>query len=360
MTRVVFITQQFDPGHPLLATTIPQVAAIARQVDEVVVVADRIVESALPANARAHSFHASSRLGRGLRVVAAVVRELPGLRRERGAVVAHMCSLYALISAPAVRGARLPLVMWWSHWKISGVVRAAERACTAVCTVDPRTFPMASRKLVFIGQGIDLADIPAPARPPRAPDAPLRVLVGSRYSPAKGIATILRAARLALDGGVELRVTVHGPAVTGEERAEREALDRLVAELALEDRVTLGGVLPRGELLALFADADVLVNNARGGADRVAYEAAASGLLVLGSNPVYENLIDPEFFFAREDAAGLAARIAEVAALSADERDATGDRLRARVAERHSVDSWARGLLRAAGIEARPPAETAA
>jgi glycosyltransferase involved in cell wall biosynthesis len=350
--RVVFITQQFDPDHPLLATTVPQVAAIARQVDEVVVVAETVVESALPANARAYSFRSSTRIGRGVRVDAALARELGGLRREHGAVIVHMCSVYALIAAPLVRPARIPLVMWWSHWKIDAVVRAAERVCTAVCTVDPRAFPMASGKLVALGQGIDVAAIPVPARPGRAVGAPLRVLVGSRYSPAKGMSTILRAARLALDHGVDVRVVVHGPAFTSEEQGERAALERLAAELDLGAHVTLDGPLPRHELHALFADTDVLVNNAIGGADRIAYEAAASGLPVLASNPVYENLLDPELLFPREDAAVLAERLAFVAALPIDQRDAIGAALRERVVERHSVDSWARGVLRAAGIEA--------
>jgi glycosyltransferase involved in cell wall biosynthesis len=231
-------------------------------------------------------------------------------------------------------------------------VRAAERVCTAVCTVDPRAFPMASGKLVALGQGIDVAAIPVPARPGRDPGTPLRALVGSRYSPAKGMSTILRASRLALDHGVDLRVVVHGPAFTPEEQNERAALERLAAELDLGAHVELGGPLPRHELLALLADADVVVNNALGGADRIAYEAAASGLPVLASNPVYENLLDPELFFPREDAAALAERLAFLAALPLDERDAIGVRLRERVIERHSVDSWARGVLRAAGIEA--------
>ena len=115
MRRLVFITKQFDPDHPLLATVVPQVTALARRVDEVVVVADRIAGEALPANARAHSFRSSWKVVRGLRLLAAIGRELPGLRD--GAVVAHMCPVYAIIVAPLVRPARVPLLMWWSHWK---------------------------------------------------------------------------------------------------------------------------------------------------------------------------------------------------------------------------------------------------
>ena len=38
MTRLVFITQQIDPGHPALAATVPKLRALAELVDEVVAV----------------------------------------------------------------------------------------------------------------------------------------------------------------------------------------------------------------------------------------------------------------------------------------------------------------------------------
>jgi len=70
---------------------------------------------------------------------------------------------------------------------------------------------------------------------------------------------------------------------------------------------------------------------------------------VLASNPAHENLLEPDAFFGHEDAEGLAARLAEVAALSPAERAARGAALRERVLLGHSVDSWSDGLLRAAG-----------
>jgi glycosyltransferase involved in cell wall biosynthesis len=350
MTRVVFVTQQFDPAHPLLATVIPQVGAIARQVDEIVVVADRIDEGSLPENGRGRSFHSGNKAGRGARLVEAIAAEQPGLRRDHGAVIVHMCPVYALLASPIVRGSRLPMVMWWSHWKIDPVVSAAEKVCTAVCTVEPRTFPMDSKKLVFLGQGIDLASFPPYERVAPPPGTPLRVLVGSRYSPAKGIETILRATRIALNGGLQLKLVVHGPAGTVEERDEQARLGRLAEELDLGAQVTLGGPVLRSEILSMLRETDLVVNNAIGGADRIAYEAAASRVPALGSNPVYTSLLDPELMFKRDDPDELAAKMAEIGALSPGERDAIAARLRERVERLHSVDNWATGLLRAAGL----------
>jgi len=124
--RVVFITQQVDPAHPALAATVPKVAALAALVDEVVVLADGAVPDALPPNARVRTFRSSRKAGRGLRFELALARELRGLRD--GAVVAHMCPIYAVLAAPLVRPLRVPLVLWFTHWRASRLLRAAERA----------------------------------------------------------------------------------------------------------------------------------------------------------------------------------------------------------------------------------------
>jgi glycosyltransferase involved in cell wall biosynthesis len=345
MPRLLFVTQQVDPSHPALAATVPKIRALADLVDEVVVLADAAVVDVLPANARVRTFRASHKLGRGLRFEAALGRELAGLRG--GAVVAHMCPIYAVLAAPLVRPLRIPLVLWFTHWRASRLLRAAERAATAVASVDERSFPLPSRKVHAIGHGVDLAEFPC--APPRE-GAGTRLLALGRYSTAKGLDVVLGAVALA-PGDVELRV--HGPTLSEEERAHRAELGELTAELGLDGRVVLGDAVPRAELPGLLASHDALVNNMRAGApDKVVYEAAAGCLPVLASNPVFDSLLEPEQRFPRWDPGALADRIAALAVLSASERAALGRRLRARVEEGHSVHSWARGMLGAAGLAA--------
>src|SRR5438445_765477 len=141
LPKLVFVTQQVDPAHPALAATVPKVRALAARVDELVVLADGAVPEALPPNCRVRTFRSRAKAGRGLRFEAALVRELPGL----GAVVAHMCPIYAVLAAPLVRPLRIPLVLWFTHWRASGLLRLAERASSAVASVDDRSFPLPSR-----------------------------------------------------------------------------------------------------------------------------------------------------------------------------------------------------------------------
>jgi glycosyltransferase involved in cell wall biosynthesis len=344
MTRVVFITQQVDPGHPALAATVPKIRALAALVDEVVVLADGAVPGVLPENCRIRTFRAPSKAGRGARFALALARELPGLRG--GAVVAHMCPIYAVLAAPLVRPLRVPLVFWLTLWKASRLARAAARVSTAVVSVDRRSLPFRSRKLRPIGHGIDLSEFPC--APARSNDEDLRLLALGRYSRSKGLEVVVRAVAAAGDG---VRLDVHGPVLSPDERIHCDELVRLAGRLGLDGRVRLADAVPRAYVPELFATHDALVNNTAA-ADKVVYEAGASCLPVLASSVVFDSFLEPELRFAREDAAELADRIRGLAALDESARAELGARLRSRVQQGHSVESWARGVLEAAGIAA--------
>lgn len=343
--RLVFVTQQVDPGHPALAATVPKIRALAARVDEVVVLADRTLPGVLPANCRARSFAARSRAGRGMRFHAALAAEL-ARRPKPAAVVAHMCPIYAVLAAPLARPLGVRVLLWYTHWRASRLLRQAELVSNAVLTVDPRTFPLDSEKVRAIGHGIDLDEFPCAEQ---AHPSDLRVVALGRYSEAKGLHTVIRAVRLALDDGLDLRLEVHGPALTPRERAHRGDLERLVRDLGLEKRVRLGHAILRSEVPGLFERADVLVNNMRAGAtDKVVYEACASCVAVVASNPAFDTLLEPELRFDRDDPPGLADRLAGLARLSTDERRALGQQLRERVAAGHSIGSWADAVVEAA------------
>jgi glycosyltransferase involved in cell wall biosynthesis len=339
--RLVFITQQVDPDHPALGATVPKIAALARRVDEVVVLADGAVPDALPANARVRTFGARTKAGRGLRFERALAAELRGLRG--GAVVAHMCPIYAVLAAPLVRPLRIPLVLWYTHWRAGRLLRVAERSATVITSVDRRSFPLRSSKVRAIGHGIDLGEF---ACADHKGDGSLRLLALGRYSPAKGLREIVHAV-----AATDARLTVHGPTLTPLEREHRETLGELVDALGVGDRIRLQGPVPRAQVPELFAGADLLVNNMRAGApDKVVYEAAASCLPVVASNPVFDELLEPQLRFARDDPDDLADRLRAFEARDASARRELGRRLREEVAAHHSADSWADGILDAAGL----------
>src|SRR5712691_8714399 len=231
--RIVFVTQQVDPGHPALAATVPKLRALAARADEVVVLADRALPDVLPANCRVRSFGARSRVGRGLRFARGLAAEL-SRRPKPAAVVAHMCPIYAVLAAPLARPLGVRVLLWYTHWHASKTLRAAERLSSAVLSVDRRSFPLPSRKLRAIGHGIDVGEFPCASR--AAENGRVEALALGRYSPAKGLDSVIRA----VARGHDVRLRVHGPALSGLERAHRRELERLVDELGVGDRVELG------------------------------------------------------------------------------------------------------------------------
>jgi len=329
MQKLVFITQAVDAEHPVLAATIPKIRALAARVDEVVVLAQSARAERLPENVDVRVFGSQARAGRGLRFERELARSLP-----TDGVVAHMIPLYVLLAAPLVRPRRIPLVLWYTHWKATWKLRAAERLATAIVSVDRRSFPLDSPKVRPIGHGIDVTEFSCTDR---TNGEGVRALVLGRYSPAKGLPTILAAVGQ-VDG---VTLEIHGAALNGLEREHRRELERFGFEL--------GDAVPRADLPKLFARADLLVNNMRAGApDKVVYEAAAACLPVLASNPVFDELFG-EFplQFERQDPGRLAERLRWFASLAQEERAEIGRALRERVAERHSVETWADGVLEA-------------
>ena len=330
MRRLVFLTQSVDPAHPVLAATIPKVRALAQRVDEVVVLAQSTDGAELPGNVEVRTFGAATRPGRIAHFERELARALPG-----DAVVAHMIPAYVLLAAPLVRPRHIPLLLWYTHWKATAQLRAAARLATAIVSVDRRSFPLDSAKVRPIGHGIDVSEFACTDRGGRSG---IRALVLGRYSPAKGLETILRAAREV--AGVELEL--YSAALNELERRHRAELE--------QHGVELRDAVPREQVPELLARADVLVNNMEAGApDKVVYEAAAACLPVLASNPVFDELfVGYPLFFERESAASLADRLRWFAGLDTGARAEIGRTLRERVTQSHSVETWADGILAAA------------
>jgi glycosyltransferase involved in cell wall biosynthesis len=347
MRRLVFVTQQVDPAHPALAATVPKLRALAERVDEVVVLADGAVDEVLPANASVRLFRDARKVGRGVRFETALAREL---HPRPVAVVAHMCPIYAVLAAPLARPLGVSVLLWFTHWKRTRTLETAEKASTAVVSVDTRSFPIPSRKVVAIGHGIDLDEFPC--RPDGQRSSDLRIAALGRYSRAKGLDTVIHAVGMSVSRGVDVRLEIHGPALSASEREHRAELEGLVGGLDLAARIRLEPAVLRSEVPTILHRADCLVNNMEAGApDKIVYEAGASCLPVIASNPVFDELLDGlavPFRFRRDDPEELAQRIERVAVMTPSQRASVGRVLRERVAAGHSVGHWAERILEVA------------
>lgn len=346
MRRIVFITQVVDPADSNLGATRAKIAALARRVDEVVVLCDRGVEGVLPENCRLRVFGAPTRAQRAWRYAGALVSEL----RDRPlAVIGHMVPLYTVVAAPVVRAHRVPLMLWYTHWKNHFVLRAANVVCTHMLSLDERSFPLRSRKLHGIGHGIDLAEFPC--QPPVASAGrSFRVLSLGRYSRPKRLDEMVEGVRIARERGVDVRIDLYGTTGSPAEERYKSELEALVARPGYGAFASVGGPTPRTELPPVYAAADVVASDFIS-PDKIVLEACSSCRPVIASHESFDVLfagIEPPLAFERDRPETFANRIEALAALTDEERHALGRELRERVARQHSVETWADAILRLA------------
>jgi glycosyltransferase involved in cell wall biosynthesis len=342
--RLVVITQRVDAEDPALGATVAKLRALAAHVDELVVLTLAARPVDLPSNVRVKEFGGKGRLLRGARLVGLLI---PELRRRPVAVLAHMSPIYAVLAAPVTRPFRIPLLLWFTHWRQSPTLRLAERLATKVLSVSDQSFPLPSRKVVATGHGIE---VPRERPAPRADDGTLRLVSLGRTSAAKGLSTVIEAVHRLADLPVEAEL--RGPSLTEAEQTHRRELEALIEQLGLEGRVRIEGPVAQSATPSVYARSDVLVNNMRSGAlDKVVYEAAAFGLPVVVASEGFAPLVggvEPPLRFAQDDASDLAERLRALHAAGSERRRAIGGELRERVVRDHSVERWAERVVEAA------------
>ena len=349
--RLIFVTQRVDAEDPILGATVAKLRALAQRCDELVVITDRIGVHDLPANVKLHTFGASTRIGRGLKYMRALVPLLLS-RRRPDALIAHMCPIYLVLAAPLAKIVRLPLGMWYTHWAIDWELRVATALADVALSVDRRSYPIDRPKVLGIGHGIDVAQFAARGAAP-AGNGTLRLLALGRTSPSKGFATLVRACGRARREGLEFRVDIHGASTTDEERRHRRELEALIEAEGLSGAVSVGDAVPRSRVPELVRAVDAVVNTtwsqpAGGALDKVVYEAAACGVPVLACNPYFDQFLGDlplDLLFASDNDADLARVLHEFAQADTDSREAAGRELRRRVETGHSIDSWAEAVV---------------
>lgn len=178
--------------------------------------------------------------------------------------------------------------------------RARQRGC-------PASMPVA-----LIPPAVDVRRFATPLRRPRDPDEPFRVVTVARLHWKKGIEHGLQAVRQVAEAGVDVRLRIVG------DGPHRAAIDACIADLDLDDRVTMVGTVSRREVRDELAQAHVLLHPSLSeGFGNAVMEAQAMALPVVASDAegLAANVADgvTGFVVPRRDHAALADRMLTIA-----------------------------------------------
>jgi len=271
------------------------------------------------------------------------------LRQRRYAVCfAHMMPLFAVMGAPLLGLWRVPIVLWYTHKAVSFKLRLAEKVAWRVVTASPESFHIPSRKTRVIGHGVD-TQLFVPPSAPSGDESFVAVSVG-RIAPVKNLETIIDAVhKLAQDSALPgLRLRIIGEAAPGDEAYDK-CLREQIAACNLENVVEFAGAVSHERIVAIYQQADVMVNTSKTGSiDKAVLEAMACALPVITSNEAFRAMLAPWgglLAVPPDSPDQVAARLLRLKSMSPEERRALGHDLREIVVRGHSLVSLVQKLM---------------
>lgn len=344
MKRLLLFNLATDADDPTLGFTTTWINALAVHYDALDVITMRAGRLAVAPNVCVYSVGKEKGYSEPRRALE-FYRLLIGLLRQHhyAACFAHMMPLFALMGAPLLKLARVPITLWYVHKSVTRLLWLAEKSVDHVVTASAESFRLPSRKVIVTGHGID-TELFHPDRV--SPHEGFTIISVGRIAPVKRLDVMLEAVRILVQEhglrNVRLRLVGETDSPTA------AALRQTALEQGLADVLELRAGVPYLQVPALYHTADVYVNMSETGSlDKALLEAMACGLPVVTGNDAGRSLLSTwsdRLTVPMGNARALAEKLAAQYHLSPDERHALGLELRQIVIEHHSLAALATRL----------------
>jgi glycosyltransferase involved in cell wall biosynthesis len=330
-----------DEKHVTLAFGLRWIEELACRFDHVDVVTMHKGQYHLPANVKVWSVgreRGYSELRRFFRFYFIVWRILR--QRQIDVVFTHMIHVFVILFWPLGKIFGIRNVLWYAHGATPIGLRLAHMAADRVVSSTPEGFRLRSKKVKFLGQGVDTALFGSGRR---TNASVFRVLSVGRIAPVKGLEILLDVMNYwHTPDGRPWELQIVGAATSESERAYEAEMIHKAELLQKIGRVVLSGRLNPAEIAELLKQADVFINLSRTGSlDKAIVEALATGCPVISCNEAFRALAEEggcNNFSISCNAGELASALTRVACMSSLERADLERRLRDLVVKNHSLD----------------------
>lgn len=332
--RLLVVTQALDLDDPLLSAYHGWVEALAGESESVEAVCLKEGRHALPANVTVHSLGKESGLRSRLGYAWSFLSLCWKLRSRYDAAFVHMNQEYVLVAGPLWKLLGKRVYLWRNHYAGSVLTDIAASLCTSVFCTSRHSYTAKYRKTVFMPVGVNLERFGTDGGEARAPRS---ILFFSRITPSKHAELLIEAFGLLKAKGVAFSASIVGSAPS-EFEGYATALSMQVADLGLESSVRFLPGVRNEDAPAVFRSYELYVNCSPSGMlDKVIFEAAASGCLVLSESDDLRGKGFADVTYEPGDAASLASHIERLIALSPEEKEGLRARFFALAAENSLV-----------------------
>lgn len=333
--RLLITTQAVDENDLYLGFFTGWLREFSAHFERIEVICLKEGTHTLPKNVAVHSLGKEGGRSR-FKYIARLLRYSWTLRNEYDAVFVHMNQEYVLVCGILWLCMGKRIYLWRNHQAGSVMTSIAASMCMKVFCTSKFSYTARYRKTVFMPVGIDTAlyrSVESVARTPRS------ILFFARMAPSKRPDMLLEALGELAKNRVDFTASFYGTPLPQFEDFLASLRSR-AETLGLSGRVTFFPGQPHAEGPRIFSAHDIFVNLAASGMyDKMIFEAAACGCLVLASSLDFRGIAEPRFSF-EENGSDLPGKITALLGLSPTLRDDASRSLRA-LAEQNSLTSLA-------------------
>lgn len=309
--KLLIITQKVDQNDQLLGFFIEWLKKFSQKFDKLTVLCLERGEFNLPSNVEVISLgkdHGSSKLSQFFTFYFLVF----SLRKQYNSVFVHMNPIWMVLGGFLWKLLGKKRFLWYTSGGVTFKLKLAEKFADIIFTASKESFRVPSRKVIITGHGID-TDLfkPSGNRLSTIDNSRTKLLSVGRIAPVKNYETLIDAAKILRDEGVDFEITIIGEAPPLEkDRKYEESLKSKVESLKLKDNFNFVGKVNHKDLPEYYQSHDIFIHLSKTGSlDKTILEAMACGMKVLSSNDASRAFLSNELMFRGDNSTELAAKI---------------------------------------------------
>lgn len=316
--KLLIVTQKVDVNDPILGFFHRWIIEFSKCAEKVTVICLHKGKYDLPSNVEILSLGKEEGKSK-LRYMISFYKYIWQRKKDYEHVFVHMNPEYVVLGGILWKAWGKKVSMWYVHKQINLKLWIAEKFVAKVFTSSPQSFGIKSRKVKYVGHGIDTEKFSYFKW-----NTSSRVIVHvGRVTPIKGCETLIEVLGLLKNTDPNWRSIFIGETVTKQDLKYKENLKELIKDKNLEDSVDFAGSLAPLEISQIFSQSFASVNmTPAGGMDKVVLESWASGCPSFSSNEsfreVYGQYAD-KFIFSFKDVQNLKGKIESLVELESAE-----------------------------------------
>lgn len=307
--NLLIITQKVDKNYQLLGFFIDWIERFSKKFDKVTVLCLESGEYKLPENVRVISLGKDRKLPKIVWPIN-FYKEIIGNRKNYDAVFIHMNPVWMVLGGPVWRLLNKKTFFWYTSGGVTTKLKLAEKFADKIFTASKESFRIKSDKVIVTGHGVDTTLFAADLS--KRSDN-FKILSIGRIAKVKNYETLINAAKILKDKGVDFSVTIIGePAITADNIYEQE-IKALIGESGLNGNFKFLGKMAHRELIPYYQSHNLFVHLSKTGSlDKTILEAMSCNMDVLSSNDAAKSFLPPELVFKEDDPQDLSDKIISI------------------------------------------------